>query len=127
MKKIMVGQVTVDRGGIAFRRSPGLRLGAHRRLLCRRRRGVPARRPTGVSPARQCMGRRLAIPRAGRTPTGPRIPTWPRTAHWSESSQRVRKFTPCLPDDFGLRSILGHADDVSDHASPLLTRTGGTR
>ncbi|HET6920290.1 MAG TPA: hypothetical protein VFI46_12595 [Jiangellaceae bacterium] len=130
MKRIMVGQVTIAPEAVARLRSDEVLVfdWVHIAVCCAAAAEVsPPAVPLGVSPARQRMCRRPAIFRAGRTPTGPRIPTWPRAAHWSESSQRVRKFTPCLPDDFGLRSILGQADDVSDHASPLLTRTGGTR
>ena len=119
MKRIMVGQVTIAPETVAGLRTDEVPVFAWVRIAvcCAGAAEVSSR---AVPLACHRLGSVCAAPsepRAGRTPTGPRIPTWPRAAHWSESSQRVRKFTPCLPDDFGLRSILGQADYVSDHAS----------
>jgi hypothetical protein len=130
MKKIMVGQVNIAPETVAGLRSDEVPVFAWVRiavccagaaevslhavpLACHR---LGSDVPPPSDPPGRAYAHRSAYPHlaARRTLVGVR-------------GRCARRFTPDLPDDFGLRSIFGQADDVSDHASPLLTRTGGTR
>jgi hypothetical protein len=127
----MVGQVTVTPEAMARLRSDEVLVfdWVHIAICCAGAgevslHSVPAQRVAGSSayvsmrsdPPSRVYAHRTAYPHlAGRhTLVGVR-------------GRRLRRFTADLPDDFGLRSIFGRADDASDRAFPLRSGKGNSR